>query len=437
MVVDPGSRGFTEHRHIAEIEATDSISFENDDTADDQQPLLHMPGTSQALCMHVPQSYAFVSSRHGSHLGGNAYWDGTNWLRFDESAAAGIVVAGHGTMHLYTAPAGSGAIVMTPKFSVDSAGNTGVKGTLIAEGAASMLTTLNVGGALAVGGTVGASGSLTAHAGATVNGGLVSNGKLTVSAGQPYSISNPAGGLAPVEIVSGGPSAGGGAAMMAFHRPGAYAAYFGIDSDNQWRVGGWSMGAVANRLLTDNEAAEGHSGSTLVRRTAAGYIYCNYINTTADLASGPLYLAGQNGDGFLRWYPKSLFIAGSGASPIFVSTSGTFTGTGSISITIDRAGYWVLIVTPVSTGTVDETAAGTPQMDWTLSWPGGSKSDHIEPIVESSSGGGHSRVPFGVAHGGYMAAGTATFSITGYFSCVFNLPLYLHGIFAPTPSYPT
>lgn len=41
---------------------------------------------------------------------------------------------------------------------------------------------------------------------------------------------------------------GGGAAMVAFHRPGAFAAYFGIDTDNQWKVGGWSMGATAHVL---------------------------------------------------------------------------------------------------------------------------------------------------------------------------------------------
>jgi hypothetical protein len=35
----------------------------------------------------------------------------------------------------------------------------------------------------------------------------------------------------------------GSAAFMSFHRPGAYASYFGIDTDNQFAVGGWSAGA--------------------------------------------------------------------------------------------------------------------------------------------------------------------------------------------------
>jgi len=37
-------------------------------------------------------------------------------------------------------------------------------------------------------------------------------------------------------------SAGAGAAFMTFHKPAIYAAYFGLDSDNQFAVGGWSAG---------------------------------------------------------------------------------------------------------------------------------------------------------------------------------------------------
>jgi hypothetical protein len=40
-------------------------------------------------------------------------------------------------------------------------------------------------------------------------------------------------------------SSGGGGAFLSFHRIGAYAAYFGIDTDNVWKVGGWSMGNAA------------------------------------------------------------------------------------------------------------------------------------------------------------------------------------------------
>jgi hypothetical protein len=48
------------------------------------------------------------------------------------------------------------------------------------------------------------------------------------------------GGLGGVECVSASAS---DAAFMAFHKPGAYASYFGIDTDNYFAVGGWSAGA--------------------------------------------------------------------------------------------------------------------------------------------------------------------------------------------------
>jgi hypothetical protein len=44
------------------------------------------------------------------------------------------------------------------------------------------------------------------------------------------------------------------AAYQAFHRPGAYAAYFGLDTDNQFKVGGWSMGNVAYKLFHEGNS---------------------------------------------------------------------------------------------------------------------------------------------------------------------------------------
>lgn len=45
-------------------------------------------------------------------------------------------------------------------------------------------------------------------------------------------------------------SQGGGAAVMSFHRPGAYAVNFGLDTDNQLKVGGWSLGANSYVILS-------------------------------------------------------------------------------------------------------------------------------------------------------------------------------------------
>ena len=64
-------------------------------------------------------------------------------------------------------------------------------------------------------------------------------------------------------VGAGGPevySAGGGAAMISFHRPSAFAVNFGLDSDNQLKVGGWSMGAASYKIW--HEGNDG-AGSTL------------------------------------------------------------------------------------------------------------------------------------------------------------------------------
>jgi hypothetical protein len=44
-------------------------------------------------------------------------------------------------------------------------------------------------------------------------------------------------------------NSGGGAAKVAFHRAGAFAGYFGLDTDNVWKVGGWSHGATSYPLV--------------------------------------------------------------------------------------------------------------------------------------------------------------------------------------------
>ena len=45
---------------------------------------------------------------------------------------------------------------------------------------------------------------------------------------------------------------GGSGSIISFHRPGAYAVNFGLDTDNVLKVGGWSMGAVAYPILHSN-----------------------------------------------------------------------------------------------------------------------------------------------------------------------------------------
>ena len=47
----------------------------------------------------------------------------------------------------------------------------------------------------------------------------------------------------------------GSAAFLSFLRQGAYGANIGLDTDNEWKVGGWSMGAVARKILHEGLSA--------------------------------------------------------------------------------------------------------------------------------------------------------------------------------------
>jgi hypothetical protein len=73
------------------------------------------------------------------------------------------------------------------------------------------------------------------------------SGQIRVRAGQSSgSIANATGSLGGIEVLGGG---GANAAFINFHRPGAFASYFGLDSDNVFKIGGWSNGAVAYTVL--------------------------------------------------------------------------------------------------------------------------------------------------------------------------------------------
>jgi hypothetical protein len=76
-------------------------------------------------------------------------------------------------------------------------------------------------------------------------GGAVTTGGILTPSSTSGVIANSAGISAGLQVIGAG---GANAAFASFHRPGSFAAYFGIDTDNKWKVGGWSMGAVAYEL---------------------------------------------------------------------------------------------------------------------------------------------------------------------------------------------
>jgi hypothetical protein len=82
---------------------------------------------------------------------------------------------------------------------------------------------------------------------------------------------------------------------MSFLRDGQYGAHFGIDTDNQWKVGGWSMGANAYRVIhegvTNWNCAGQVAGNSLTTQSNGGA----YINGNGSglQHNGNAYFAGQ------------------------------------------------------------------------------------------------------------------------------------------------
>ena len=130
-----------------------------------------------------------------------------------------------------------------------STGSTGVGGLTGATGIAGAtgntgMTGVGVAGAAGNTGVTGAQGNtgVTGATGAT--GVLPTTGSVgTIAAG-------PGGSFYEQKSVSGTADA----AYMAYHKPLNFAALFGIDTDNQWKLGGWSMGAVSYKILAEHNS---------------------------------------------------------------------------------------------------------------------------------------------------------------------------------------
>jgi hypothetical protein len=120
-------------------------------------------------------------------------------------------------------------------------------------------------------------------------------GRLVATDRQTASLQDASGGLGGIELRSSGvvysspgvpaPASQQPAAFMTFHRPGAFAGYFGLDGDNQFAVGGWSYGSGLGYLkvgsLGVGVAACTTSGSiTTSSGTISSMAYRNFTYTT-------------------------------------------------------------------------------------------------------------------------------------------------------------
>lgn len=119
-------------------------------------------------------------------------------------------------------------------------------------------------------------------AGDTATGRLIFNGNITANNGIATATTN----LGEYEVRGNGT----GAAMLAFHRPGSQAVYFGLDTDNSLKVGGWSLGAVSYRLWhAGNDGAGSGCDADLLDGQEGSY----YVNIPARLGYTPANKAGD------------------------------------------------------------------------------------------------------------------------------------------------
>lgn len=264
-----------------------------------------------------------------------------------------------------------------PTFNQNTTGTaSNVTGTVaIANGgtgattAAAALTALGAYAASNPSGYITSSGSITGNA-ATVTNGVYVTGDQQITGIKNFlvttnsSIATATTNLANLEVRSPGTGVGSGAAFMQFHRPAAYAGYFGIDTDNVWKVGGWSVGANAYPILHSNSF-----NSYAPTLTGVGASGTWGISVTGNAATVTSITSGQvtTALGFTPYNATnpSSFITTAGARSAlsFTAGSGAYNGTtGVITIPTNTthltngSGY----ITGITSGNVTTALGYTP-----------------------------------------------------------------------------
>ncbi|MGZ3770394.1 MAG: tail fiber domain-containing protein [Bdellovibrio sp.] len=204
---------------------------------------------------------------------------GWSVLSNDNFTQYALLAGRSGGQTLYGGTAASNNLTLDSTFNATkgnvlinpSGGNVGI-GTTNPSQKLDVNGNINVSGSATVGGSsVWTTGNLTNLNQLTNGPGYLTPGFASTS-GQPAStaLANETGyGAFQAQAQGSGGTAG--AAFMSFHRPGNFAAYFGIDTDNQFKVGGWSMGTNSYAII--------HTGNI-------GSQSVNYANSAGTLSSG-------------------------------------------------------------------------------------------------------------------------------------------------------
>jgi hypothetical protein len=123
----------------------------------------------------------------------------------------------------------------------------------------------------------------------------------TIDGGGSLAIIGSAGAIAPSGqapmMVQAASAGAGDAAFMSFHNPGRFAANIGVDTDNQWKVGGWSMGNASYKLLheansfTLNVANQLNTPHAVIsaRAVSGGYAWAGAYSGALDFRAAQTY----------------------------------------------------------------------------------------------------------------------------------------------------
>ncbi|CCA91315.1 hypothetical protein [Novosphingobium sp. PP1Y] len=148
---------------------------------------------------------------------------------------------------------------------------------------------------------------------------------LSFTSGDSQGIASRPSDSTPLEVRGNGT----GAAVMTFHRPGSFAAFLGLDTDNSLRFGGWSAGAVSHLLW---HSGNDGSGSGLDADLLDGQQGSYYADIPARLGYTPV----QQGGGI-----------GQGTNKIYIGWSGA-----RLKATVDSTDQGALVTEPNLNGNV-------------------------------------------------------------------------------------
>jgi hypothetical protein len=207
-------------------------------------------------------------------------------------------------------------------------------------------------------GTILGTGNYNSYAPTLTGGGASGTWGISISGGLTATIPTLGYTLSAATISYGGQAGpqilgqGGSGSIISFHRPGAYAVNFGLDTDNILKVGGWSMGAAAYPILHSNNYNS--YAPTLTGGGASGTWGINITGNAATSTNGFfawVIFDGQNPAG----QPVSVnLIASYNVSSVTRNSAGNF----GVSFTSSPPNTNYAVLTSASVGSTGCSARG-------------------------------------------------------------------------------